>query len=145
MRTRFAIGFILGVFSFALVVSAELGVLCFLAFASCSGSTFQPWALLISGVGAVFILAAALLINLATRRQTWYRPWHIIPLCVLVSIVLPRIYAVATGSDTSLTAPFRIPDAIFGLAGLAMGTVFFHCWRLRSNGGGQPTSDVRPQ
>jgi hypothetical protein len=140
MTSRFAIAALLGVCSFALVTAGTLDGLCYLKFFdSCTGSVLQPWALLIFGVGAVFILFAGLIINLAIRRATWYRTWQTVPLYVLASVALPKLYIIVTGSDFSFTDPFLATDGVFAVAGLVMGVVLFVLFHQRSNSGVQPT------
>lgn len=138
MRTRQAAAALLGIGCFTLAAAATLDAFCYSGvFVSCSGSAFQPWVLLIHAVGALFILGITLLIQLVLRRTSWYRSWHVVFLCVVMSVVLPKIYMMATGPDATFT--LSIIDYVFAVGGFVMGMVLLALWQQRSNSGVQPT------
>jgi hypothetical protein len=140
MGNRLAVAGAVGVCCFAFVTAATLDTLCYIEFfARCTGSALHPWGLLIFGVGAAFILFATLLIHFAIRHATWYRPWQMLPLYVVMSVLLPKLYTIATGSDFSWADPFSPLDGVLAAAGLAMGAILFVLFHQRSNRGVQPT------
>jgi hypothetical protein len=139
LTPRFAVAVAAAVISFALAAVVALELLCYVPlFGSCSDSAWHPFVFLIFGVGAAFILAVALGLQLLMQRASWYRSWQRIPLYVVIGMLLPKAYLAATGSDIGIGGPL---DAVFAVAALALALVFLTIWRQRSNS--TPHADAR--